>query len=107
MIGSYLNYDFPAYLDVYLQQDLNITEDQYNMLYTVYSIPNVILPLFGGLFVDKIGVRWGIFLFSFILIIGQGICWLSVYADSPSKTYGIMIAGRVIFGFGGESLCVA
>jgi hypothetical protein len=37
----------------------------------VYSFPNIILPFFGGVLVDKIGVRFGIFVFSFILIIGQ------------------------------------
>lgn len=28
----------------------------YGMFYSVYSFPNIILPIFGGFFVDKFGV---------------------------------------------------
>ena len=43
---------------------------QYESLYAIYSMPNFILPFFGGMLVDRIGVRFGVFTFSFILIIG-------------------------------------
>ncbi len=41
------------------------------MLYSVYSFPNIILPFLGGFLLDKIGVRYGIFIFTLVLIIGQ------------------------------------
>lgn len=44
------------------------------MLYTVYSLPNIILPFFGGVLIDKIGPRKAILLFSTIILIGQIIC---------------------------------
>ena len=50
---------------------MHLSAFQYNLLYSVYSFPNIILPFIGGFLVDKLGVRFGIFLFSFILIIGQ------------------------------------
>lgn len=40
------------------------------MLYTVYSIPNMVLPIFGGVFLDKIGMRPGLLLFTSILTLG-------------------------------------
>lgn len=40
------------------------------MLYTVYSLPNIILPFFGGVLIDKIGPRKAILLFSTIILIG-------------------------------------
>jgi len=39
-------------------------------LYSIYSFPNMILPLFGGFMVDKLGVRVGAFIFSLVLIFG-------------------------------------
>ena len=43
---------------------------KYGLLYAVYSYPNIILPLVGGIFIDIVGVRKGVFIFTFILIIG-------------------------------------
>ena len=43
---------------------------KYSWLYSIYSFPNMILPLFGGFMVDKLGVRVGAFVFSLVLIVG-------------------------------------
>jgi len=41
---------------------------QCNLLYTIYSIPNMVLPIIGGILIDKVlGKRIGIVLFTFIL----------------------------------------
>jgi len=42
----------------------------YSLLYTVYSLPNTVLPLFGGILLDTIGIRTGLVLFCAILTIG-------------------------------------
>ena len=73
------------------------------MLYSVYSIPNIILPIFGGYLVDMIGVRTGNFLFSSLVMIGQGIFALGVTIES----YLICLLDRGVFGLGGESLIVS
>ena len=82
---------------------MKITTSTFNLLYSVYSYPNTVLPIFGGIFLDIIGLRLGILVFSGILTIGQGVFMIGGY----QKSFGIMIAGRVIFGLGGESLSVA
>jgi MFS family permease len=51
----------------------------YSLLYTVYSLPNMVLPIFGGIFLDKIGIRSGLLLFTFILTIGQFIFMIGGY----------------------------
>lgn len=61
------------------------------------------LPLVGGLIVDKLGVRIGTFLFSFILIIGQGV----FMAGCTLEWYWLMLVGRFVYGLGGECLCVS
>ena len=82
---------------------MNISTAKFNLLYSVYSYPNTVLPIFGGIFLDIIGLRLGILVFSGILTLGQGVFMIGGY----QKSFGIMIAGRVIFGLGGESLSVA
>ena len=73
------------------------------MFFTVYSTPNVILPLFGGIFLDKIGIRSGLILFTILVTLGQIVFMLGGY----SKSYIVMLLGRVLFGLGGESMTVA
>jgi nitrate/nitrite transporter NarK len=73
------------------------------LFYSVYSLPNIVLPLFGGLLIDKLGIRVGLFLFSSIIAIGQAIFAFGV----SSKQYWIALLGRFVFGLGGETLGVA
>jgi MFS family permease len=47
-----------------------INSFEYNLFYSVYSLPNCVLPLFGGYLVDKIGIRIGIVLFSSLIAAG-------------------------------------
>jgi len=63
----------------------------------------MVLPIFGGIFLDKIGIRSGLVLFTIILTLGQLVFMIGGYQQS----YDTMIAGRVIFGMGGESMSVA
>lgn len=48
----------------------------YSLLYTVYSIPNMILPILGGILLDSIGIRTGLILFCAILTLGQFVFML-------------------------------
>jgi len=42
-------------------------------MYTVYSIPNTVLPFFGGMMLDAVGMRFGLLLFTSVLTAGQFI----------------------------------
>ena len=74
----------------------------FNLLYTVYSIPNVVLPFFGGYFVDKLTARLMNIVFCGCILVGQITLTIGCFLGS----FPLMILGRVFFGFGGESLCV-
>jgi len=103
MLGSYYCYDNPTALNTQIQDEYGLTSIQYNLLYSVYSIPNTILPLFGGALVDKIGADYSLVLFLSLCTIGQAI-----FAFGASiKSFIVMLIGRTVFGFGGESLTVA
>uniref|UniRef100_A0A0A9XAR9 Lysosomal dipeptide transporter MFSD1 n=1 Tax=Lygus hesperus TaxID=30085 RepID=A0A0A9XAR9_LYGHE len=74
------------------------------MLYSVYSWPNTILAMVGGLLIDKyLGLQRAILLFSGTVCAGAFLFYLGVRFIN----YPILLLGRVLFGFGGESLGVA
>ncbi len=66
-------------------------------------MPNIILPLVAGHFVDKLGPNIMIFMFSSLICTGSAIFATGV----GLKSYPVMVLGRFIFGLGGESLEVA
>jgi len=105
--GSYYCYDNPAAMGKeYIDQYYNI-ESGYELLYSVYSFPNIILPFFGGALIDRwLGVRLGGILFGVLVCLGQILFAFSSHFQSSVGFY-IALAGRVLFGFGGESLSVA
>lgn len=58
LMGSYYSYDIPGATSVYLgEAPLLWGPTQVALMYSVYSFPNMILPLFGGVLLDKIGVK--------------------------------------------------
>lgn len=66
-------YDNPQALQDQFQDktgDFKLTGIDYNLLNGVYSFPNIILPLCGGIITDKLGGRLGVLIFAFLLIIG-------------------------------------
>ncbi|CAD8200988.1 unnamed protein product [Paramecium octaurelia] len=103
LFGDAYAFDNPMALQSTIQSEMNLNNVQFNMLYSIYSAPNIILPFFGGILIDKIGVRISILIFSSILILGQTVVVIGGYTLS----YGTMLAGRCIFGIGSESLNAA
>ncbi|KAJ3256392.1 hypothetical protein HK103_005521 [Boothiomyces macroporosus] len=104
--GNYYCYDLPAALNVplrkWLDTEYNLYQTQINLLYSVYSLPNIILPLIGGVLIDKIGSNAMIVLFSSLVCVGQAIFAYGV----ERKHFIIMLIGRLVFGLGAESLDV-
>lgn len=70
MLGDAYCFDNPMALQSKIQGEFHITNLEFNLLYTVYSLPNIILPFFGGILIDKLGARVAIMLFSTIIVLG-------------------------------------
>lgn len=106
MTGSYYTYDIPAALHQqlgdYMPPSSNY-ETHFNLLYTVYSVPNVVLPLFGGTFVDRHGAPLCLTVFALITFVGATVLSIGV----ANQSWKVMYLGRFVFGLGMESLCVA
>lgn len=100
-------YDIPGAINSQLKEWLGSSETlfpwQLNFLYSVYSLPNVFLPLIGGILVDKLGPARMMVIFSSLICIGQVVFALGL----TSKLFYLMAWGRILFGLGGESLEVA
>lgn len=49
---------------------LQLDEFGFNLLYSLYSMPNIIIPFFGGILIDYLGVRQSIIIFIIITFLG-------------------------------------
>jgi len=68
----------------------------------VYSLPNCVLPLLGGIASDYFGNRIMLVVFASLVAGGQLVCTCGMHQQSLN----LVLVGRVIFGLGGESLSV-
>eukprot|EP00551_Chaetoceros_affinis_P008642 CAMPEP_0203682220 /NCGR_PEP_ID=MMETSP0090-20130426/45111_1 /ASSEMBLY_ACC=CAM_ASM_001088 /TAXON_ID=426623 /ORGANISM="Chaetoceros affinis, Strain CCMP159" /LENGTH=579 /DNA_ID=CAMNT_0050551047 /DNA_START=56 /DNA_END=1795 /DNA_ORIENTATION=+ len=110
MTGVYYSFDIPAALHQQLKDYMakNSSDDdnyavKFNLLYSVYSIPNIILPFIGGTIVDKLTAHHSAMIFVSLTLIGQ----ILFAIGAQIKSWNVMLLGRVFYGFGGESITVA
>jgi len=100
MFGNYYAYDAVAPLADLLQKSLGFSDTQIGTLNAIYSFPNIIMVLIGGVIVDRFGVGRSTLAFAVICMIGAVV-------TAISGSFYMMAAGRLIFGLGAESLIVA
>lgn len=111
--GSYYIYDFPGTIGTgtgdgtierrFVDAGKTYSQEMNQVLYSVYSWPNVILAFIWGILADRvIGMRR-------TLLLGTGIVLSSsilFYIGVVVLSFPTMVLGRVLFGIGGESLTV-
>lgn len=102
-IGNYFSSDLNQSMMNAVIKEMGITNLEYNMIFSVYAFPNIILPFLGGLFVDFMGIRIAFMLFSFLVICGQTVITLG----AANHNFTLMLIGQVIFATGGDSMLVA
>ena len=100
MFGNYYIYDSISPLADLLKKQLGFSDANIGLLNAIYSLPNIIMVLIGGIIIDRIGTKKASFLFSAFCMVGAIITVLQ------GKLFS-MAAGRLIFGMGAESLIVA
>src|SRR5687768_5145533 len=100
MFGNYYVYDSVAPVADLLQRQLGFTDTQLGTLNAIYSLPNIVMVLIGGIIVDRYGTRLSTLVFALISFVGA-----VVTAAAPS--FPAMAAGRLICGLGAESMIVA
>jgi MFS family permease len=100
LFGNFYVYDSVAPVAEMLSSQLGFSDTQIGTLNAIYSIPNVVLVLIGGILVDRFGVgRVG--------TITAGICMLGALLTSLSPSFPVMAAGRLLYGIGAETFNIA
>ena len=100
MFGNYYVYDSISPLADVLKAQLHFSDSDIGLLNAIYSIPNILMVLIGGIIIDYIGTRKSTFLFALLCMIGAA-------TTAASGMLWVMAAGRLVFGIGAESLIVA
>jgi len=100
MFGNYYVYDAVSPIADLLKEQLGFSDRNIGTLNAIYSVPNIIMVLIGGIVIDRIGVKKATLLFGILCFIGAAI-------TAATGTFWVMAAGRLVFGIGAESLIVS
>ena len=100
MFGNYYIYDSISPLADVLKQQLGYSDANIGLLNAIYSFPNIIMVLIGGLIIDRIGTRKSVLIFTVLIMLGALV-------TAVKGNLITMSAGRLIFGLGAESMIVA
>ncbi|KAJ7984544.1 hypothetical protein DPEC_G00355900 [Dallia pectoralis] len=122
--GSYFCFDIPSVLQEQFQgnitclnatlsngtvdcvEGLGMTPQQYNLLYAIYAWTNAVVVIMAGFLIDKLGNRFGVFLFSFLCVLGSAIFALGSHFKGTAYLLPLMLTGRLLFGSGNGSLTI-
>ena len=100
LFGNFYVYDSIAPIAEMLSSQLGYSDTQVGTLNAIYSIPNVVLVIVGGILVDRYGVgRVG--------TITAGICFLGALLTAASPNFYVMATGRLLYGIGAETYGIA
>lgn len=100
MFGNYYIYDSISPLADLLKSQLGFSDSNIGLLNAIYSFPNIIMVLVGGIIIDRIGTRKSVFIFTFLIMLGAII-------TAITGEILLMATGRLVFGLGAESMIVA
>ena len=83
-----------------LQRQRGFSDTQSGLLNAIYSMPNVVLILIGGVLVDRFGA-------SRVTVWTAAICLAGATLTAYGPGIGTMAAGRLLFGTGAETFLIA
>ena len=77
MFGNYYVYDSVAPVADLLQRQLGFSDTQIGTLNAIYSFPNIVMVLIGGIIVDRFGTRLSTLAFALICLVGAVVTAIS------------------------------
>ena len=112
--GNNYAFDNPQALQKQIMKDVGISIQEYNLLYSIFSFPNIFLTLASGFLIDHIGSyfallpfelggRISIVIFSVLVTLSQ----LIIAFGATNKLFNCMLFGRALFGVSSENLVIA
>lgn len=99
-LSGYYVYDSIAPVADLLHRQLGFSYTQIGTLNAIYSVPNIVIALFGGILADRFGA-------ALVGLWTAAICLLGALLTAASGHFALMAAGRLLFGIGGDALFVA
>ena len=99
LFGNYYVYDSIAPVADLLQRQLGLSSTQIGTLNAIYSAPNIVMVLLGGILVDRFGPARVTFWTAVICLIGAVLTALGSH-------FAVMATGRLLFGLGAETMIV-
>lgn len=100
--GHCFVFDVPQALEESLLRSLKIDTIKVSMLYSIYSLPNLIFSPITGYLIEKAGCNNSAVLYTTIIFIGQSIIYYGIYIEN----YWFVLAGRGVFGIGAEGITI-
>jgi MFS family permease len=100
IFGNYYVYDAIAPLADQLSRELAFTYTQIGSLNSIYSLPNIVLVLVGGLLVDRFGAGR-------VAFFTAALCFAGAVISASTGDYVTMTTGRLLYGIGSETFLVA
>jgi MFS family permease len=98
--GSYFAYDIIGAIAPSLIAELKAARAPVGTMNTMYSFAAILVVLFGGMLIDRLGTRKASMIFSVLVLAGAVIVW-------QARSIPVIFLGRFIFGAGSEPLVVA
>jgi MFS family permease len=100
LFGNFYVYDSIGPVAELLQRQLGFSDTQIGTLNAIYSLPNVVLILVGGVLVDRFGAGRA---FAWT----AGVCFAGAALTAASPSFLVMATGRLLFGVGAETFNIA
>lgn len=126
VIGTnYYVYDAMSSIKELMQIELGFSSTDYGLIVSFYAFPNtfLLMTVFGGILLDRFGVRKIGFLFTLLCALGAlvtaygatayfnqggvGYAFLGSFLGQYSPALKMMVLGRLLFGLGAETSLVA
>jgi MFS family permease len=98
--GNYYEYDAIAPIADFLRTQRGFTQSQIGVLNAVFSLPNIVLALVGGLLIDRYGPAR-------VAVWTASTCFLGSVFTAVGSPYAVMVCGRLLFGVSEEALFIA
>jgi MFS family permease len=100
MYGNFYVYDSIGPVADLLQQQRGFTDTQIGLLNAIYSLPNIVLILVGGVLVDRFGA-------SRMTVWTAAVCLAGAALTAYGPGIGTMAAGRLLYGIGAETFNIS
>lgn len=104
-INNFFSYHAPDAIGSSVEKYYNLDASGFALLFTVYSMPNVVLVFFGGMMVDRFGLIKTTLAFNECMLSGMLI--FAVAPPSSSYCFCLLLLSHFLLGVGDECLCAA